>query len=103
MDAQKTQQVSQWLTNMSNQIQQAKTERDKAQANLEIYTKQRADKAAELSQFGITEDRIDTELTRLDQEITDMMNQVNALMNPPAQQPAQPNQSTMIPSFPTQG
>jgi len=57
------------LNNLKSQIDQGKTEKTKAEANLESYTKQRDEVVAEMQELGVTPETIDGEIERLDKEI----------------------------------
>ncbi len=68
------------LNNLKAQIEQGKTEKAKAQANLETFTKQRDEIIAQLAQLGVTPENLDAEIARLNQEIMANLEQAEALL-----------------------
>ncbi len=68
------------LNNLKAQIEQGKTEKAKAQANLETFTKQRDEIIAQLGQLGVTPENLDAEIARLNQEILANLEQAEALL-----------------------
>ena len=57
------------LNNLKSQIDQGKTEKTRAQTNLETYTKQRDEVVAQMQEIGVTPETVDAEIARLDAEI----------------------------------
>lgn len=57
------------LNSLKSQIDKGKTEKTRAEANLESYTKQRDEVVAEMQELGVTPETVDAEIERLDKEI----------------------------------
>ena len=57
------------LNNLKAQIDQGKTEKTRAETNLESYTKQRDEVVAEMAELGVTPETVDAEIARLDAEV----------------------------------
>jgi chromosome segregation ATPase len=68
------------LNALKSQIEQGKTEKAKAEANLEIYTKQKEELVKQLAEMGVTPETLDAEITKLDQEIAAGLDQAEALL-----------------------
>jgi hypothetical protein len=79
-----TTEITARLNNLKSQIETGKTEKAKAQANLETYTKQKDDLVAQLGQLGVTPENLDSEIARLDQEITANLAEAEKLLGPAA-------------------
>jgi chromosome segregation ATPase len=71
------------LNNLKSQIEIGKTEKAKAQANLETYTKQQEELIAQLGQLGVTPENLDAEISKLDQEIAGNLAEAEKLLAPP--------------------
>ncbi|NLI12493.1 hypothetical protein [Pelotomaculum propionicicum] len=56
------------LNNIKAMIEKGKTEKAKAEANLESFTKQRNDVIAELKALGVDPENLDTEIAKLARE-----------------------------------
>ena len=72
------------LNNLKSQIETGKTEKAKAQANLETYTKQQEELIAQLGQLGVKPENLDAEIAKLDQEIAANLAEAEKLLAPPA-------------------
>ena len=57
------------LNNLKAQIDQGKTEKTRAETNLESYTKQRDEVVKEMAELGVTPETVDAEIARLDAEV----------------------------------
>jgi len=68
------------LNNLKSQIEQGKTEKTRAETNLESYTKQRDEIVAQMAELGVTPETVDAEIERLDQEIEDGLKQAEELL-----------------------
>ena len=56
------------LNNLKSQIDTGKTEKTRAETNLQNYTKQRDEVVKEMSELGVTPETVDAEIERLDKE-----------------------------------
>jgi chromosome segregation ATPase len=72
--------VTNRLNAIKAQIEQGKTEKAKAEANLDVYTKQREELVKQLAEMGVTPETLDAEITKLDQEIAAGLDQAENLM-----------------------
>jgi len=68
------------LNNLKSQIEQGKTEKTRAETNLESYTKQRDEVVAEMQELGVTPETVDQEIEKLEQEIEDSLKQAEELL-----------------------
>ena len=68
------------LNSLKSQIDQGKTEKVRAQTNLESYTKQRDQVVAEMQELGVTPETVDQEIEKLDQEIEEGIKQAEELL-----------------------
>ncbi len=68
------------LNNLKSQIEQGKTEKTRAETNLESYTKQRDEVVLQMQGLGVTPETVDAEIERLDQEIEDGLKQAEELL-----------------------
>ena len=68
------------LNNLKDQIERGKTEKARAEANLETYTKQRDEVVAEMVEYGVTPETIEAEIQRLDIEMQDALRQAEELL-----------------------
>lgn len=68
------------LNSLKAQIEKGKTEKTKAEANLESYTKQRDAIITELKALGVEPEKLDAEITRMDQEIEDALTKAEELL-----------------------
>ena len=57
------------LNNLKSQIDSGKTEKTRAETNLESYTKQRDEVVKEMAELGVTPETVDAEIARLDAEV----------------------------------
>lgn len=57
------------LNNLKSQIDQGKTEKTRAETNLQNYEKQRDEVVVEMAELGVTPETVDAEIAGLDQEI----------------------------------
>jgi chromosome segregation ATPase len=72
--------VTDRLNTLKAQIEQGKTEKAKAEANLDVYTKQKEDLVKQLAEMGVTLETLDGEIERLDREIAAGLDQAEALL-----------------------
>jgi chromosome segregation ATPase len=72
--------VTSRLNALKSQIEQGKTEKAKAEANLEIYTKQKEELVKQLAEMGVTPETLDAEIAKLDQEIAAGLDQAEVLL-----------------------
>ncbi len=72
--------VTERLTNLKEQIERGKTEKAKAETNLEHYTKQRDDLVAEMADMGVTPETVDAEIEKLDKEIQESLTKAEELL-----------------------
>jgi chromosome segregation ATPase len=68
------------LNALKAQIEQGKTEKAKAEANMEVYTKQKEELVKQLADLGVTPETLDSEIAKLDQEIAAGLDQAEALL-----------------------
>jgi chromosome segregation ATPase len=68
------------LNALKTQIETGKTEKAKAEANLETYTAQKEELVKQLAEMGVTPETLDGEITKLDQEIAAGLDQAEALL-----------------------
>lgn len=68
------------LNELKSQIEQGKVEKTRAEANLEMYTKQRDEEVAKLVELGVTPETLDAEIARLEQEIAVGVEQAENLL-----------------------
>ena len=68
------------LNNLKAQIDEGKTQKAKAQANLETYTKQRDEIVAQLAELGVTPDNLEAEILKLDGEIEEGLTRAEELL-----------------------
>ena len=57
------------LNNLKSQIETGKTEKTRAETNLESYTKQRDEVVKEMAELSVTPETVDAEIARLDAEV----------------------------------
>ena len=57
------------LNSLKSQIDTGKTEKTRAETNLESYTKQRDEVVKEMAELGVTPETVDAEIARLDAEV----------------------------------
>jgi chromosome segregation ATPase len=72
--------VTNRLNALKAQIEQGKTEKAKAEANLEVYTKQKEELMKQLADLGVTPETLDAEIAKLDQEIAAGLGQAETLL-----------------------
>ncbi|MGD9155051.1 MAG: hypothetical protein PVG90_06080 [Bacillota bacterium] len=68
------------LNVLKAQIEQGKTEKAKAEANLDVYTKQKEELVKQLADLGVTPETLDAEIAKLDQEIESGLTQAEVLL-----------------------
>lgn len=68
------------LNAIKTQIEQGKTEKARAEANLEVFTKRQQEIEAQLKELGVAPENIDAEIAKLDQEIEANLSQAEALL-----------------------
>jgi chromosome segregation ATPase len=68
------------LNSLKSQIDKGKTEKTRAEANLESYTKQRDEVVAEMQELGVTPETVDAEIERLDKKIEESLKQAEELL-----------------------
>jgi len=68
------------LNGLKIQIDQGKTEKTRAETNLQNYTRQRDEVVKEMSELGVTPETVDAEIERLDQEIEEGLRQAEELL-----------------------
>lgn len=68
------------LNNLKSQIETGKTEKTRAETNLESYTKQRDEVVAEMAELGVTPETVDAEIARLDAEVEADLNKAEELL-----------------------
>jgi chromosome segregation ATPase len=68
------------LNALKAQIETGKTEKAKAEANLETYTKQKEELVKQLVEMGVTPETLDGEIAKLDQEIVSGLDRAEALL-----------------------
>jgi chromosome segregation ATPase len=72
--------VTSRLNALKAQIEQGKTEKAKAEANLDVYTKQKEELVKQLAEMGVTPETLDAEIAKLDQEIAAGLGQAETLL-----------------------
>ena len=75
--------VTERLENLKRQIEQGKTEKTRAEANLESLEKQRAEIEAELAEMGVKPDELDSEIEKLRGEIEAGLSEAERLLRGP--------------------
>lgn len=68
------------LNMLKAQIEQGKVEKTRAEANLEMYTKQRDEEIAKLAELGVKPEGLDSEIAKLEQEIAAGIEQAESLL-----------------------
>ncbi len=68
------------LNSIKTQIEQGKTEKTRAETNLELFTKQQQEIEAQLKELGVAPENIDAEIAKLDQEIEANLTQAETLL-----------------------
>ncbi len=68
------------INTLKTQIEQGKVEKTRAEANLEMYAKQRDEEVSKLAELGVTPDTLDAEIERLEQEIATGLEQAENLL-----------------------
>lgn len=68
------------LNNLKTQIETGKTEKTRAETNLESYTKQRDEVVKEMAELGVTPETVDAEIARLDAEIEADLSEAEELL-----------------------
>lgn len=68
------------LNNLKGQIERGKTEKARAEANIESYGRQREEIVAQLAELGVTPEGLEAELARLDQEIAENLARAEELL-----------------------
>ena len=71
------------LNNIKAFIEKGKTEKAKAEANLESYTKQESDIIRELAELGVTPESLDAEIARLQKEEEEALARAEELLRRP--------------------
>ena len=65
----KTLDITARLNSLKSQIDTGKTEKTRAETNLQTYEKQRDEVIKEMAELGVTPETVDAEIERLDKEI----------------------------------
>ena len=68
------------LNSLKAEIERGKTEKTRAETNLESYTRQKDEVVAQMAERGVTPETVDAEITKLDQEITDNLAKAEELL-----------------------
>lgn len=68
------------LNILKAKIEQGKTEKAKAEANIESYTKQKEDIIAQLMELGVAPENLDSEIERLEREIDNSLSRAEELL-----------------------
>ena len=68
------------LNSLKAEIERGKTEKTRAETNLESYTRQKDEVVAQMAELGVTPETVDAEITKLDQEITDGLAKAEELL-----------------------
>ena len=68
------------LNNLKAQIEKGKTEKTRAETNLESYTKQRDEVVAQMAELGVTPETVDGEIEKLNVEIEADLKQAEELL-----------------------
>ena len=68
------------LNSLKAEIERGKTEKTRAETNLQNYTKQKDEVVAQMAELGVTPETVDAEITKLDQEITDGLAKAEELL-----------------------
>ena len=68
------------LNSLKAEIERGKTEKTRAETNLQNYTKQKDEVVAQMAEMGVTPETVDAEITKLDQEITDNLAKAEELL-----------------------
>ena len=68
------------LNNLKSQIETGKTEKTRAETNLESYTKQRDEVVKEMAELSVTPETVDAEIARLDAEVEADLNKAEELL-----------------------
>ena len=68
------------LNSLKSQIDTGKTEKTRAETNLQTYEKQRDEVVAEMAELGITPETVNAEIARLDAEIEADLSKVEELL-----------------------
>lgn len=71
------------LNNIKALIEKGKTEKAKAEANLESYTKQENDIIRELAELGVAPENLDAEIVRLQKEEEEALARAEELLRGP--------------------
>lgn len=71
------------LNDIKALIEKGKTEKAKAEANLESYTKQENDIIRELAELGVTPENLDAEIARLQTEEEEALARAEELLRGP--------------------
>ncbi len=72
--------VTNRLNSLKAEIERGKTEKTRAETNLESYTKQKDEVVAQMAELGVTPETVDAEITKLDQEIVDGLAKAEELL-----------------------
>ncbi len=72
------------LNSLKSEIEKGKSEKVRAQTNLETYTKQLDDVKAEVKALGVepTIEALEAEIAKLDAEILESLSKAEGLLNP---------------------
>jgi chromosome segregation ATPase len=68
------------LNNLKIDIEKGKTEKTRAEANLESYTKQREEIVAQMKEMGVTPETVETEIEKLGNEIQENLSKAESLL-----------------------
>lgn len=71
------------LSALKIKIEQGKSERARAEANLETHTKQQQEIVAQMAEIGVTPESVDAEIDRLELEIAENLARAEDLLSPP--------------------
>lgn len=65
---------------LKEKIEYGKTEKAKAEANIESYTRHKKELIAQLAELGVSPENLDDEITKLEQEIEDSIKRAFELL-----------------------
>ena len=69
------------LNSLKSQIDTGKTEKTRAETNLESYTKQRDEVVREMTELGVTPETVDDKIARLDAEVEADLSKAEELLS----------------------
>lgn len=68
------------LNDLKAQIEKGKTEKARAEANLETFGKQREELLKQLAELGVPPEGLDDEISRLDREVEEALAKAETLL-----------------------